>query len=353
MDNRSPRPSSNPPHAEPRPRVSFLIFAYNHERFIARTLQGAFEQGFASMEIIVTDDCSTDSTLAVIERAIAAYDGPKRIILNRTPVNLGLGGAINSAVALTNGELLIINAGDDESVPERTEAVVAAFDRGQGAVKCVYSNAVIVDEDGRAEGQAFDKPQPVITDSVVQSKMVYCLGATTAYHRDLFDVFGPLRADLVFEDTVLPLRAAIVGRIEYLHDPLVRYRRHGGNLMLGAMLKPDKADWYANLSRHADRLGVALECWIADIETAQRLYGDQERRLHRMKAGARNRLKQLRAKEKLLKTGGLRARLLATVRFLMSTPRIDPIKAWMITFFLPGIYLRHKFKAEAAANAKR
>jgi hypothetical protein len=54
-------------------------------------------------------------------------------------------------------------------------------------------------------------------------------GASNAWHRKVFDVFGPLKPEIVFEDRVIAFRAALLGGIRHIPQPLVKYRRHQNN----------------------------------------------------------------------------------------------------------------------------
>ena len=47
--------------ASDRPLVTFALFAYNQEKYIREAVEGAFAQTYAPLEIILSDDCSTDS----------------------------------------------------------------------------------------------------------------------------------------------------------------------------------------------------------------------------------------------------------------------------------------------------
>ncbi|MBR1871017.1 MAG: glycosyltransferase [Kiritimatiellae bacterium] len=56
-----------------KPLVSFCISCYNQERYIAQALESAFAQTYGNMEIVISDDCSTDGTVGAIKDAIAKY----------------------------------------------------------------------------------------------------------------------------------------------------------------------------------------------------------------------------------------------------------------------------------------
>ena len=50
-----------------RPLVTFALFAYNQEKYIREAVEGAFSQTYQRMEIILSDDCSTDSTFDILK----------------------------------------------------------------------------------------------------------------------------------------------------------------------------------------------------------------------------------------------------------------------------------------------
>jgi len=106
-----------------RPLLTFLVAAYNQEQYIREAVEGAFRQTYSPLEIIISDDCSTDRTFAIASEMAAAYRGPHKILLNRNPTNLGISAHANRIMELTHGELVVASAGDDVSLPERTEVI--------------------------------------------------------------------------------------------------------------------------------------------------------------------------------------------------------------------------------------
>ena len=72
------------------PLVTFLLIAYNQEKYIEDACLAALSQKYNFMEIIFSDDCSTDNTYKIMEGIVRRYTGPHKIILNRNDVNLGL-----------------------------------------------------------------------------------------------------------------------------------------------------------------------------------------------------------------------------------------------------------------------
>ena len=71
-----------------RPTIAVCLLTYNHAHLIESTLDSILRQTLIGYEIIVSDDCSTDNTWAILQRM--AVEEP-RIRVIRTPQNLGAG----------------------------------------------------------------------------------------------------------------------------------------------------------------------------------------------------------------------------------------------------------------------
>lgn len=106
-----------------QPLVTFAIFAYNQEDFISEAVQGAFSQTYEPLEIILSDDCSSDRTFYIMQDLVAQYQGNARIIVRRSSENRGLLKHIADVVDISTGEFLVVAAGDDISLPDRTSEI--------------------------------------------------------------------------------------------------------------------------------------------------------------------------------------------------------------------------------------
>ena len=103
-------------------KVSVLISTYNHERYIDQCLESVMNQTLREIEIIVVDDCSTDSTLSHID---AAAEKDSRIHVIRHEVNRGACRARKSAVLASRGEYVMLVDGDDWIEPDTCERLSA------------------------------------------------------------------------------------------------------------------------------------------------------------------------------------------------------------------------------------
>lgn len=90
--------------------ISVVLLTYNHAATVSEAVRSALHQSVATHELIVSDDCSTDGTWAVLE-ALAAGDDRLRIV--RTPRNLGMAGNANWAAAQVSRPYLALLHHDD------------------------------------------------------------------------------------------------------------------------------------------------------------------------------------------------------------------------------------------------
>lgn len=212
------------------PLVTFALFAYNQEKYIAEAVQAALAQDYPNLEIIISDDCSSDGTWRTIEAVMAAYSGPHKVKLNRNPANLGIGAHVSLVGRMALGELVVMAAGDDASCPNRVSALCEIWQAAGGGAAVIYSDFVPIDQQSREirewDERVFDGPQDMHD---MARGAIRILGATTAYTSSVFREFDDIAEYVAHEDRVLPFRALLLnGKVIYLASRLVRYRVEGG-----------------------------------------------------------------------------------------------------------------------------
>lgn len=122
----------------PAPGLSVVIPAYNEERTLAEIV--AKVQAIPQLrEIIIVDDCSSDSTPEIGAR-LAAADPRVRYV--RQPKNAGKTEALKTGFALTTGDVVIVQDADLEYDPEDIPSVIAPIMDGHAAV--VYGSRFMV-----------------------------------------------------------------------------------------------------------------------------------------------------------------------------------------------------------------
>lgn len=214
-----------------RPLITFVLIAFNQEKFIEEAVQGAFSQTYTPLEIILSDDVSRDRTFEIMQEMAAAYQGPHSVILNRNGKTLGVGAHINRCMELSHGELVVGAAGDDISLPERTEEIYKAWLDSDKTAFSLDSRYEMIDEAGERINVSHEQCLPKEEQLHHFSKTIvnYVSGCTHAWHRKVFDVFGPL-PNITLEDVAIPPRSMLLGKVIRINKSLVKYRIHESNI---------------------------------------------------------------------------------------------------------------------------
>jgi Glycosyl transferase family 2 len=218
------------------PVVSIVMATYNFERFVARAIESALAQDYPaeSLDIIVVDDGSTDSTPEVVKPYL------DRIRYIRKP-NGGLLSTMNRGIAEARGELICLFSGDDEYVPRKTRRQVD-FMLAHPEVGMVYTDLELVDDAGRLVKPSLwqaGKITPVRgrpIGALLQRNVVS--GGTIMFRASLKEHVHPIPDSAAWEDWYIALKIASVAEIDYIDEPLYLYRYHGKNMNMGA--KGDK-----------------------------------------------------------------------------------------------------------------
>lgn len=102
------------------PAVSVIIPLYNAEKYIGECLDSILEQTLQDFEVIIVDDCSTDSSVKVVESYAEKFNG--RLRLEKTLSNSGSPGVPgNMGIRFSRGEYLLILDNDDTITPDALE----------------------------------------------------------------------------------------------------------------------------------------------------------------------------------------------------------------------------------------
>jgi glycosyltransferase involved in cell wall biosynthesis len=105
------------------PLVSICIPAYNAEPFIAGTLESAFNQDYPHLEIIVSDDCSTDRTAEIVRN----YEA-RGVRLIPQEKNLGMHANWNAVIRASSGKYVVKLDADDLLEPQYVSSMVTTLE---------------------------------------------------------------------------------------------------------------------------------------------------------------------------------------------------------------------------------
>lgn len=96
------------------PLVSICVITYNSAKYVIETLDSAKSQTYKNIELIISDDCSTDNTVEICKQWIECNGSIfKRVELLESAINTGVSANLNRSFSACKGEWVKAIAGDD------------------------------------------------------------------------------------------------------------------------------------------------------------------------------------------------------------------------------------------------
>ena len=206
--------------------ISVVMCCYNAERWLEESIESVLSQTWRNFEFIIVDDGSTDRTGEIIER----YVKRDRRIVPIAKSNTGPADSRNIAATRARGEWIAILDADDVCEQERLARQWCAATSDTGLV-FLGSGLVLIDEQGHSSS-VYSYPSG-------HEKLVAHLATgrrfpphSSAFIRtDAFHRVGGYRTRIKrAEDLDLWQRLSEVGRLACLQEPLIRLRRHSGQI---------------------------------------------------------------------------------------------------------------------------
>lgn len=230
-----PRPDTYEP-----PLVSVAIITYNQEKYIRPAIESALDQTYQNIEIVVGDDCSTDSTWNIISELQSKH--PSKIVAFRNQRNLGITGNSNEVLKRCRGKYIAFMGGDDIILPNKIEKQVSIMESDKSIVIC-YHNVELFDSisnspirnwysDKLSIHPVYEKARKILHPVV--SKLNIFAAMSVMVRREAIPVTGfdprvPVASDWMLWIDVLA-EAEKTARVVYLPQVLARYRRHDCNI---------------------------------------------------------------------------------------------------------------------------
>lgn len=328
-----------------KPLITFALFAYNQERFIREAVKGAFSQTYSPLEIVLSDDCSPDQTFEIMQEMAAAYSGPHTVILNRNEKNLGLIGHINKIMKTVKGELIVVAAGDDVSLPERTKKIYQVYlSSGRKAYSIFSLKSKIIDENSAVIGmETYNLQSNVSLDfKYFGQDLKWIPGYSHAWHKSIFEIFGSIDTDTISEDIVIPFRAALLGKVVAFPEPAVLRRHHLNNIggPRSARSIKEKVDWYKQRNRSLimNRIGIS-KTFLNDIKQAKKIQPQLYDHLTQLEFRTRKYLADQQMELQFINTN-ISGKILIIKSAIQQKTPILRIARWLFAKYTPFLFVK-------------
>jgi len=132
---------------------SVCIPNFNYASYIGETIGSVLDQADDRVEVLVSDNASTDDSVAVVE----AFADP-RVHVRVNPVNVGFAGNLDRAAGPARGDVMILLSSDDVMLPGALERYRTLFDRAGTDRLVVSATMQVIDGEGRPTGTRGPEP---------------------------------------------------------------------------------------------------------------------------------------------------------------------------------------------------
>jgi glycosyltransferase involved in cell wall biosynthesis len=225
-------------------KILILLATYNGEKYLTGQIQSIRGQTLSNWTLLVRDDGSQDHSQDIIEE-FAAKDSRIRLVDDGhedrgTTTNF----AALMQVALAEGADAIFFADQDDIwLPHKLSRQLESLQEMEkqyspGIPLLCYSDLEVVDQDLRQIHHSFmryeklrHEPHNPIHVLLTQNLVTGC---SILINRHLLELATPIPDEILLHDWWLAICAAACGRIDYIDEPLVKYRQHSRN-QIGAM----------------------------------------------------------------------------------------------------------------------
>lgn len=213
-----------------REPVSICLATYNGERYIREQIESIISELNNEDEIIISDDCSKDSTLKIIKKF-----KDKRIKIYTNKVNTGHIKNFEKAITYSQNNIIFLSDQDDVWLPGRLNLMLESLRKS----KCllVTSNFLLMDQEGVKYHRDPKKDLKFIDSSnhlsnilgIYLSKKSY-FGCTMAFKRDLLKIILPIPKFVESHDLWIALAANILKSNLHINENTLAHRLHNNNV---------------------------------------------------------------------------------------------------------------------------
>jgi glycosyltransferase involved in cell wall biosynthesis len=214
--------------------LAVVLATYNGQRFLRQQIDSLAAQTRTPDEVVIVDDCSSDDTVALIERFKVDH-GLTNWQVHRGDRNLGFIKNFHRGMALSRADVVLFCDQDDVWQPDKVEVVARSFETDP-SLMALNTAFEVIDAQGVIAGDGREwEPHPAVVQPAVSRSLEACLahnvspGCTMGVRRQVVDLYLARSRCVMPHDWELNVLAALLGGLRFMDVPLVAYRIHGAN----------------------------------------------------------------------------------------------------------------------------
>lgn len=206
--------------------ISVCMATYNGAEYIKEQIHSILTQLSKSDELIISDDCSTDATVSIIE----SIQDSRICLLPITGNKLGVIRNFENAILHSKGEYVFLSDQDDVWLDGKVKDCIALL----ATNLMVITDCLVVNNELRIINKSFFSMRDSKPGFFFNLWKNSYLGCCMAFRRELLEYALPIPKNAPMHDIWFGLMAQLFGVVHFLPKQLLMYRRHSNNASLTA-----------------------------------------------------------------------------------------------------------------------
>ena len=214
-------------------KIDILLATYNGEKYLKEQIDSILNQTYKDINLIISDDCSTDNTKIILEEYEQKDD---RIKLYIQKENLGVVKNIEFLLNKVESPYYMLADQDDYWLPEKAEKSLALLEKNNADL--VFGDLEVVDEKLNTMYKSFNDYMLLTRkinkyiDSYKLNYLYNCItGCTVLAKKETIKEIVPLptKSKYLIHDYWIGIMVALSGKLAYMPEKYIKYRQHGNN----------------------------------------------------------------------------------------------------------------------------
>lgn len=269
------------------PLVSIIVITYNSSKYVLETLESIKAQTYKNIELIISDDCSTDNTINICRKWLGSN---KFFFINseliQTSINTGIPSNVNRGMKKAKGEWIKLIAGDDLLLENCISDNISYVQKNQDS-NFLFSKPIYIDEESKIMGATNLKEFHEDDNFYKLSARKQYLHILTQDHpinpptlffrKFTLDILGGFDEQFSIEDLPLYLKVTKEGhKLYFLNVNTVKYRIHHVSFSHAMRDNDEISDWHLRklktiISPHVNK-NLFLKNPLVTIEIYNKLF---------------------------------------------------------------------------------
>ena len=237
--------------------VSVIMPVYNAEKYIESAIKSILDQTYKNIELVIVEDCSTDSTVDILNRV---QDPRIKVFFNET--NRGIAYSTNRAIQESKGDFIALMDDDDIAASNRIQISVDFLQQHED-IDLVGGAGVKIDENDNILGSYLPRNNPNVIKACLLFKDCMWNGTVTMRRRVIFDNNIWYRDNCYgMQDFQFFMEASKVVKISNINNILLYWRVHSSSKTVCELANNYKlrSERYAQIQRESIKMsGFKLE----------------------------------------------------------------------------------------------